>query len=156
MSLKYEPASEPLHISLSWGWIWSYGKAIPRPRYPKPSHEVTNGITLRSPSVRKVDSRQVIDSGLIGSTDFHSSNSGRGTARAEDAQGTPTQSHISPSILVYEEKHVKKLGIGAVQQRIILYHETLSARTVEFEIRMCGLARNPLPREEMCSGSEAG
>jgi len=30
--------------------------------------------------------------------------SGRGAARAEDAQGTPTQSHISPSILVYEDK----------------------------------------------------
>ena len=29
--------------------------------------------------------------------------SGRGAARAEDAQGTPTQSHISPSILVYED-----------------------------------------------------
>ena len=29
---------------------------------------------------------------------------GMSTARAEDAQGTPTQSHISPSILVYEEK----------------------------------------------------
>ena len=29
--------------------------------------------------------------------------SGRGTARAENAQGTPTQSHISPSMLVYEE-----------------------------------------------------
>jgi len=29
--------------------------------------------------------------------------SGRGTTRAEDAQGTPTQSHISPSILVYED-----------------------------------------------------
>jgi len=28
---------------------------------------------------------------------------GRGTTRTEDAQGTPTQSHISPSILVYEE-----------------------------------------------------
>ena len=27
---------------------------------------------------------------------------GRGTTRAEDAHGTPTQSHISPSILVYE------------------------------------------------------
>jgi len=27
-----------------------------------------------------------------------------GTTRAEDAQGTPTQSHISPSILVYQEK----------------------------------------------------
>jgi len=29
---------------------------------------------------------------------------GRGTTRAEDAQGTPTQSHISPSILVYENE----------------------------------------------------
>jgi len=29
--------------------------------------------------------------------------SGRGAARAEDAQGTPTPSHISPSILVYED-----------------------------------------------------
>ena len=29
--------------------------------------------------------------------------SGRGAARAEDAQGTPTHSHISPSILVYED-----------------------------------------------------
>jgi len=38
----------------------------------------------------------VIDSGLVGS-------SGRGAARAEDAQGTPTQSHTSPSILVYED-----------------------------------------------------
>jgi len=28
---------------------------------------------------------------------------GRGTTRAEDAQGTPTQSHISSSILVYED-----------------------------------------------------
>ena len=28
---------------------------------------------------------------------------GRGTTRAEDAQGTPTQSHTSPSILVYED-----------------------------------------------------
>ena len=36
----------------------------------------------------------VIDSGLVGST--------RDTTRAEDAPGTPTQSHISPSIPVYE------------------------------------------------------
>ena len=33
-----------------------------------------------------------------------SSHVGRGTTRAEDAQGTPTQSHILPSILVYEDK----------------------------------------------------
>ena len=30
---------------------------------------------------------------------------GRGSARAEDAQGPPTQSHIPPSIAVYEEKN---------------------------------------------------
>ena len=36
----------------------------------------------------------MIDSGLVR----------RGTARAEDAQGTPTQSHISPSLLVHEHK----------------------------------------------------
>ena len=29
--------------------------------------------------------------------------SGSGATRAEDAQGTPTQSHVSPSILVYED-----------------------------------------------------
>ena len=29
--------------------------------------------------------------------------SGRGAARAEDAQETPTQSHKPPSILVYED-----------------------------------------------------
>ena len=50
--------------------------------------------------------KTVIDSGLVGSTDF-----GRGTVRAEDAQGTPTQSHISPSILVYEEKTFADEGV---------------------------------------------
>jgi len=29
--------------------------------------------------------------------------SGGGFTKAEDAQGTPTQSHVSPSILVYED-----------------------------------------------------
>jgi len=33
--------------------------------------------------------------------------SGRGAVRAEDAQVTPTQSHISPSMLVYEDKIVE-------------------------------------------------
>ena len=36
----------------------------------------------------------------------------RGTARAEDAQETPTQSHISSSILVYEDNR-SKLERGA-------------------------------------------
>ena len=55
-------------------------------------------LTFRA-SLWKVLTR-VIDSGLVGSKDFFS---GRGTTRAEDAQGTPAQSHISPSILVYED-----------------------------------------------------
>ena len=38
-----------------------------------------------------------LDSGLVAST------GGRGATRAEDAQGTPTQSHIAPSIRVHED-----------------------------------------------------
>jgi hypothetical protein len=37
---------------------------------------------------------------------YHGSKvSGRGTARAEDAEGTPTRGHMSPSILVYKHYH---------------------------------------------------
>ena len=43
------------------------------------------------------DFKGVIDSGLVGST------AERGATRAEDAQGTPFPSHISPSILAYED-----------------------------------------------------
>ena len=48
--------------------------------------------------------------------------SGRGTTRAEDAQGTPTQSHISPSILVYEEQLAHVLcttSFSALQTKIL-------------------------------------
>ena len=43
--------------------------------------------------------------------------SGRDTARAEDPQGTPTQTHISPSILVYEEKANRPSGLSRAQRR---------------------------------------
>ena len=45
---------------------------------------------------------EMIDAGLVW----------RGTARAEDAQGTPTQRHISPNILVDEENsaHIRQSG----------------------------------------------
>ena len=42
------------------------------------------------------------DSGLVGST-VSEGGERRGAARAEDAQGTPTQSHTSPSIATYED-----------------------------------------------------
>jgi len=45
--------------------------------------------------------------------------SGRGTTRAEDAPGTPTQSHTSPSILVYEDYVVDLEGVlGDVVARL--------------------------------------
>ena len=54
---------------------------------------------------------------LSGGTTHSRDLSGRGTARAEDAQGTPTQRHISPSILVYENTTLKvvpsSLGSGS-------------------------------------------
>ena len=40
---------------------------------------------------------------------------GRVTTRAEDAQGTPTQSHISPRLLAYEDSHgpwLSELALG--------------------------------------------
>ena len=53
----------------------------------------------------------MIDTGLVGLNGFSfitSTGAGRGAARAEDAQGTPTQSRISPSILDDEEKTPSK------------------------------------------------
>ena len=40
------------------------------------------------------------------------------TARAEDAQGTPNQSHISPSILVYEDYHVARLAREHLERNV--------------------------------------
>ena len=53
---------------------------------------------------------------------------GRGTTRAEDAQGTPTHSHISPSVLVYEENH-NFCGAETVRA----YSECAAARAVKSE-----------------------
>ena len=39
---------------------------------------------------------------------------GRSAARAEDAQETPTHSHISPSILVYEGNDAEWVKAGVV------------------------------------------
>ena len=53
---------------------------------------------------------RLIDSGLVVAR--------RDAARAEGAQGIPTQSHTSPSILVYEDKW----------RRILLYEDNTSIR----------------------------
>ena len=61
---------------------------------------------IQTPATRHVQASPTVVTAAYG--DQHDSShrsyfSGRGTTRAEDAQGTPTQSHISPSILVYGE-----------------------------------------------------
>ena len=55
--------------------------------------------------------------------------SGRGAARAEDAQGTPTHSHISPSILVYED------------QRQDLAARQAAVREVREDLQTCNMRR---------------
>jgi len=57
--------------------------------------------------------------------------SGRDTARAEDAQGAPNQIHISPSILVYEEK--SSGGDMLVQESFCIY------KAPEFRVQGSGV-----------------
>ena len=59
--------------------------------------------------------------------------SGRGTARADNTQGTPTQIHISPSILVYEDKKVIWGEAGRERVRMEQSHvETLIIHKLGF------------------------
>jgi len=145
MSLKYEPAFEPLHISS----MWLFSVEVPLPR--------GEGTPWK---------------------DF--------TTRAEDAPGTPTQSHISPSILVFEQncsshvripdvtvlyvpssldviRHAGLLGVrrsdcsgsaaerrGDTSRRFRGFYLKVKALIVVYV--PCSLDSGP----EMCSGSEAG
>ena len=46
--------------------------------------------------------------------------SGSGTTRAENAQGSPTQSHITPSILIHEDNIPSQIGMaGRVPERAL-------------------------------------
>ena len=45
---------------------------------------------------------------------------GRGAARAEDAHGTPTQSYVSPSILLYEDENGLTLRAGGRQTLLVM------------------------------------
>ena len=89
-------------FKLPWHEAGPPGFEFPTPR-ERERRETTGSRALRERgrhgSMKEYDP-WVIDSGLIGSTDSHSE---KGTTRAEDAQRTPTQSHIAPSIVVYEE-----------------------------------------------------
>jgi hypothetical protein len=59
---------------------------------------------------------------------------GRGTTRAEVAQGTPTQSHISPNIPVYEDNSVIVLtnSIVVLTNSVIVLTNSDLVRTNSF------------------------
>ena len=83
--------------------------------------------------------------------------SGRGAARAEDAPGTPIQSHISPSILVHEDKvpsnpelcgcwptlHQGLVHRGGHQPWQALYRRTSKPQSQNLKISTQNLSRKP-------------
>jgi len=97
MILKYEPASEPLHIMFLVDVVSSeetkrkmagpLSSELEQISHSRPD----SGLGLRHFQYEILPSCSLLD------------RLGRGTTRANDAQGTPTQSHISPRILVYED-----------------------------------------------------
>ena len=78
----------------------------------------------------------------------------RGSARAEDARGTPTQSHISPSIQVYEENQSERARLGRFspltprprcrRQPRPLQRGRLRANTLRLPARLLRLPAKPL------------
>ena len=87
-----------------WGGVVSYEQGTPvnpNPELRVSSTTLTRRVELTC-LVKLTDGLRV---GCFNGISFITSTgaSGRGAARAEDAQGTPTQSQISPSILVHEE-----------------------------------------------------
>jgi len=84
--------------------------SLTHPLTHSPTHALTHYVCVRrtctgtehSFRMCQTPGHDLTEHVFVGKGDGH--DSGRGTARAEDAQGTPTQSHISPSILVYEDK----------------------------------------------------
>ena len=62
-----------------------------------------------------------------------------GTLRAEDAQGTPTQSHISPSILVYEEKQSEQTTGGGLGEREVPRFKDWGAESTRAVLRFRGV-----------------
>ena len=69
---------------------------------------------------------------------YDSQHFGRGTTRAEDAQGTPTQSHVSASILAYEEDLVKTSVDNMAWARAILEKSTTTVNGAVYEAqRVC-------------------
>ena len=102
ISLKYEPASEPLHISETL-YVRQIAAGLAHMHKTNVAHLDVKPENMYSTQ------RGVYKLGDLGLASLASSGIPpgvieRGTTTAEGAQGTPTQSHISPSILVYEEK----------------------------------------------------
>ena len=61
---------------------------------------------------------------------------GRGTKRAEDAEGTPTQSHISPSI--HPESYITRYTTRVINHRVYNAHQDNSEEEVTWACARTG------------------
>ena len=68
----------------------------------------TLSLSLQRGKLAAPQATQRAATGFVGAKSPKVRDSGRGTTRAEDAQGIPTQSHISPSVLVYEDFLIRR------------------------------------------------
>ena len=76
---------------------------------------IVQGLGSRQARLARVNGLGILVQGL-------SLKVGRGSARAADVQGTPTQSHISPSIFEYTKirKEACLFGDGELRARLIV------------------------------------
>ena len=56
------------------------------------------------------------------------SGSGRGTTRADDAQGIPTHGHMSPSILVYEDQGRDECCLSTFKRQVLAGQKLLDGQ----------------------------
>ena len=127
MSFKYEPRlgttahfcevvvlGRRCNHGASWTIISMASQTVPLNPQPSTLDPTPEGYQLISASGSHWSTQRSTRGNMAKSDHLSVGLSGRGTTRAEDAQGTPTQSHMSPSILVYEENSYVPTVLPAV------------------------------------------
>ena len=100
---------ETLHLGGLEGWTKQQRHPAMRRRPARPFRTFQVPGVVLGPNPRSLEPCSDYFQGL-GRGKMVEKEGGRRAARAEDAQGTPTQSHISPSILVNDDKMVEQEG----------------------------------------------
>jgi len=146
MSLKYEPSPEPLYISARFrgsGCTGVLAEEVVAPPDVLPSDEdlFRGGLVFKANRKKSLNSRlesnkeeeeKKICATLLNYYSLMGDrlrDAGRGTTRAKDAQGTPTQSHISPSIPVYKDYSSNPFAVRCVAMPFTLQGNPIQRTT---------------------------